>query len=335
MKKNMFIVCMFLFLLTISCATSQHINSPTSIAELQTIEKGTIYYSSSNPFDFIDILDRPNSPPQVVFGKLIIPENTTGKVPAIIYMHGSTLSSKNYQWLTLINKLGIATFEINSFYPRGVEETADLLDVTGPMLVADIYNALRILSLHPRIDKNRIGVMGSCMGAGASLFCSWEPIRKALTPDLKLACHISIYAPCNAFDKPEMTGAPILLMHGELDTVCYTKRCVDLAHELKSLGYDIRMRVYKGAYHSFDASYEVARRYDSHWPNSTNCEFRISSTGVNYEVNSGINLSNPENKRKAMKCLNYKNGAITGRDWNAIGAAKKDLTAFLKEVLKL
>ena len=171
-KALIFISIIFISLTIISCVTQQK-KPPTPISEIKSTSEGKIYYTSSNPFEHINILDDSlNDTSTIVFGELKIPNIATGKVPAIIYMHGAGgWSEKNEPWLRQLNKMGIATFRIDSLTPRNRASTVgNQTRVTSAMMVADAYNALKFLSEHSRSDKKKIVIMENSNRAGVSLY---------------------------------------------------------------------------------------------------------------------------------------------------------------------
>jgi hypothetical protein len=62
-----------------------------------------------------------------IWGELRFPSNmTTDKVPVMVVMHSSAGINKNiYAWVDYFNKMGVATFMVDSFTPRGIEKTTD------------------------------------------------------------------------------------------------------------------------------------------------------------------------------------------------------------------
>ncbi len=122
-------------------------------------------------------------------------------------------------------------------------------------MMVDAYRALGALAKHPRIDPNRIAVMGFSKGAIAALYSSNERFRQMYSPpDLKFAAHIGLYTPCNITfrDDDKLTGKPIRLFHGTADDWVPVEPCRSYVERLKKSGADIALAEYPGAYHAYD-----------------------------------------------------------------------------------
>ena len=86
--------------------------------------------------------------PATAFGVLRFPEGQTGPVPAVVVVHGcSGWSNATQGWATLLPRWGIATFGLDSFSDRGINEIC-----TGRQQIAlgsrltDAYRALALLT---------------------------------------------------------------------------------------------------------------------------------------------------------------------------------------------
>ena len=94
-------------------------------------------------------------------------------------MHGSGGMGGNVDYSSQLTASGIATFAINYFTGRGIENTnADQGKLPPLAEIIDIYKALALLGKHPRIDPNRIAVMGFSRGAQAALYSSLLRFQK-------------------------------------------------------------------------------------------------------------------------------------------------------------
>jgi dienelactone hydrolase len=68
---------------------------------------------------------------------------------------------------------GISTFALDGFTGRGptsVNTDQSLLSRTN--LILDIYRALGVLAKHPRVNPERVAVMGFSRGGQAALYAS-------------------------------------------------------------------------------------------------------------------------------------------------------------------
>ena len=332
-RKAISCICAFVgFFLTFSgCMVAESNNKP--IKSLSGGETGEIYFESSNPYSYNHILDGTDNDENVtVFGVLKIPKVTTDKVGAIVFVHGSGGWRKSHEhWLKTFNKMGIATFRLSSFEPRGISRTVgNQTKITSSMMTTDAYNALKLLSTHPRIDKDRIGIMGGSKGGAVSMVSAWEPARKAIVNgDLKFALHIALYPFCYGFESIQMTGAPILILVGEKDDWTHAEPCIECTNALKDAGYDADIIVYPNAYHAFDSNNEVT--FLKNALNMKNCRAIIKSNGLAIETTSGLSMDNPETLKKVWEICATK-GVHYGKNYSARKKSIEEVKRFVTKV---
>jgi len=217
-----------------------------------------ITFQSANPFSFHDVItDLKNQEKQEVYGKLVIPYdslNPDKKYPLVLGVAGS-LGWKNhhYEYLTMYQDLGFATFELNSFKSRKIESTVgDQTQVTTAAMILDAYKALEVLSNHPNIIKDKISITGWSLGGAVSFFSAWIPLKNAINKDLQFASHLAFYPPC--FFEPSnlnFTKSPIHILIGELDDWTPAEPCNKLVEKLKNKA-NINITIYKDSHHGFD-----------------------------------------------------------------------------------
>ena len=278
-----FIVTLFLFF--------------TSLTVLSQNIEELISFESSNPFSLNDIIeDFDNQEKQTVFGKLVLPNDSLDpnkKFPLVIGVAGSLgWGEHHYKYLEMYQKMGIATFELNSFKSRGITSTVGTQNqVTISAMIVDAYKALEVLSRHPNVDKNKISITGWSLGGGVTLFSAWMPVKNAINKELKFASHLAFYPPC--FIEPEnieFSESPIHILIGELDNWTPAKPCSDLVNKLNKKS-NIGLTIYKDSHHSFDRNSPVIRNEEAY--NFSNCLFRLSEDGHIMMDYLNIPMSNP------------------------------------------
>ena len=324
--------CLALFFLTFSAVGEAKNNPIRSLSEGKT---GKIYYESSNPYSYNHIVEgAAKDEKTTVYGVLEIPETKEAQVGAIVFVHGSGGWRKKHElWLQLFNDMGIATFRLDGFKPReGSSTVGSQIDVTSAMLTADAYNALILLSTHPRIDKERIGIMGSSKGGAVAMVSAWEPVRKAMTKsDLKFALHIALYPFCYGFESIHMTGAPLLALVGEKDDWTPAEPCIECINSINDAGYDARIIVYPDAYHSFDSDTDVA--YAERALSMNKCRAVIKSNGLAIEMTSGLPMDNPNQLKEVWRSC-AKRGVHYGMNSSAKEKSIEDVKKFVTKALK-
>jgi len=104
--------------------------------------------------------------PVILAGELRLPRPGTERFPAVVLLHGSGgVSGGVDAWARFLNELGVATFALDAFTGRGlVTVSADQAKLGRLNMIVDAYRALELLSKHPRIDPQRIAVMGFSRG---------------------------------------------------------------------------------------------------------------------------------------------------------------------------
>ena len=203
--------------------------------------------------------------PLTIWGTLKFPANAADKnVPAVVILHGGGgIHEWDEHWINVFNSMGIATFMVDSNWPRRNCKkkfkktwTRWCQDVhRGMGRIIDGYGALELLSKHPRIDPKRIGCMGFSLGARGCLYLNVRRFQKMWgTPGLEYAASVPMYPPCNVKfnEDDEITDTPIRIHVGELDTFFPVDSCVNYVERLKAKGKNVEVKVYANAHHSFD-----------------------------------------------------------------------------------
>lgn len=204
-----------------------------------------------------------NAEAQNVTGHLFLPPGDA-KVPAVLLVHGSggIYSAMLDFWPKAFNAAGIAVFSMDSFGPRGVKSTAeDQSQVPFAADTADAFAALRLLATHPRIDPQRIAIMGFSRGGITVQRSAVERIiaSQKLPDGLRFAAHIPVYSGgcAGVFRlrvKPGVfSKAPQLWIHGSADDYAGLAPCQAYAKEIAEAGTPVEFVVLDGAAHKFDA----------------------------------------------------------------------------------
>jgi dienelactone hydrolase len=203
---------------------------------------------------------RKESPAATVSGELALPKNASGPVPAMVLLHGSgglqgPSGANIKKWAATLSDWGVATLTVDSFGPRGVAATfADQSKLSGYADVADGLAALKVLGADPRIDRERIGVMGWSRGGSASLNTTLETLRRIIIPDdLKFAAHVVFYGAAELQNRDRATDkSPILFFHGESDNYTHIGPVREFADWAQSQGSPVTFVSYPNTYREFD-----------------------------------------------------------------------------------
>ena len=200
---------------------------------------------------------RKDAAPVLLAGQLRIPAAATGRVPAVLLLHGSGGIGVNLQdWEQEFNALGVASFVLDSFTGRGLVSTsADQASLGRLAMTYDAYRAFEVLERHARIDPQRIVVMGFSRGGQAALYAAMKRFQRMHGPasGRDFAAYIALYPNCATtfIDDEELSQSPIRIHHGAADNYVPVAPCRAYVARLKGKA-NVVLAEYPGAHHVFD-----------------------------------------------------------------------------------
>src|SRR6202012_716790 len=182
----------------------------------------------------------------------------SGRLPVVVMMHGSGgINGTSEAWVHQFNSMGISTFVIDGFSGRGITATSTNQALLGRLnLIVDIYRALDILAKHPRVDPNRIVLMGFSRGGQATLYASLERFHKLWNKSgLQFAGYIPFYPDCSTTynGDTDVVARPIRIFHGSPDDFNPVASCKAFVAQLKDAGRDVALTEYPDSAPGFDA----------------------------------------------------------------------------------
>jgi dienelactone hydrolase len=198
------------------------------------------------------------------------PEQVRDRYPAVIVVHtiaGYRDANEGYVAAEL-RKAGFATLAYDSFAARGTTGAA-LSGSSGylPIGVADAYAALQLLSAEPRIDSDRIAIIGFSYGGEVAHLAAFEALRSALDPGRgRFAAHVAFY-PGGSFgaiaEPGAYTGTPVLMLLGAKDDNLPVTKIESYLAYARAAGAPapIETVIYPGAYHAWTVPDLSARFY--------------------------------------------------------------------------
>ncbi len=194
--------------------------------------------------------------PTIISGTLRVAQGS-GRLPVVILVHGSGGIEENaVVWERLFASLGISTFAIDSFTGRWIASTvADQSQLGRLNMILDLYRSLAVLAADPRVDPNRIAVMGFSRGGQATLYAALKRFQKMWNPSgIDPAAYIALYAPCitTYVDDTQVTDHPIRIFHGRSDDWVESAPCRAYFSRLKRTAKDVKMTEYPNTWHAFD-----------------------------------------------------------------------------------
>lgn len=236
----------------------------------------------------------PSGGAQTIAATILKPDGD-GPFPAVVIMHdcsglGPRSSGAPRRWGDLLAAQGYVILIPDSFSSRGfpdgvctrpLDTPADRLRQVAPWARAfDAYAGLAYLRTQPFVDGTRVGVMGGSHGGSTTLASMVTPASPTgyLVQEKQhgFAAGIALYPGCgdqyatwvpkrefgNSGPVTEYLGvyrpiAPLLILIGEKDDWTPAPDCAALAARSRDAGLAVDIKIYPGAYHSFDSNSPV------------------------------------------------------------------------------
>lgn len=182
----------------------------------------------------------------------------SGKLPVVVLMHGSSgVGATTEAWVHAFNAMGISTFVIDGFTGRGLTVVGPNQALLGRLnLIVDIYRSLEILAKHPRVDPDRIVLMGFSRGGQATLYASLDRFNKLWNKSgIQFAAYVPFYPDCSTsyVGDTDVAARPIRIFHGTPDDYNPVKSCKAFVERLKAAGRDVVLTEYPDSAHGFDS----------------------------------------------------------------------------------
>jgi dienelactone hydrolase len=302
---------------------------PLEAARAQGVFRTEVYPVQTVTLSTQDfLLGKKDGKPAMIAGELRIPKPGPDRLPAVVIVHGSGGIDFNHgMWAGELNKAGFATFTIDSFTGRGIVNTiTNQEQLSSYTMMNDAFSSLAVLAKHPRIDPDKIAVMGFSRGAIPSLYASMNRFQNTYAPEgAKFAAYIGFYTPCGValIDDEKVSAEPIRLYHGVADDWVPVGPCRDYVARLKKAGANIDLVEYPGAYHAFDLQTIPATLRLPQAPTWRNCRFEEKPKGVISDMGQPATSSNEP-------CM--ERGVTIGYNAEATDAARKDVVDFLSKL---
>jgi len=273
-----------------------------------------------------------NAKEATISGELRIAQGQ-GRLPVVVLVHGSGGVVANVDaWANAFNAMGISTFAVDSFTGRGIDRMVDDQAQLGRLnMIVDVYRALDILAKHPRVDTNRIALMGFSRGGQTTLYSSLKRFQLMWNNSgVRVAAYISFYGDCTRtyVSDTDTEDRPIRMFHGTGDDYVRIAPCRTYLQRLKQAGRDVQLTEYPNAPHVFDNPLGAVP--PALLPNAqtwNDCTVR--------EGPIGIMINTATNKPFTLTDACVRRGAHGGYDPAAAAAAHVAVEGFLKTLFKL
>jgi dienelactone hydrolase len=136
---------------------------------------------------------------------------------------------------------------------------------------------LGVLASHPKIDANRIAIVGFSFGGEVAHLTAFEQLRAALNDgQARFAAHVAYY-PAGVFgtigERGAYTGSPIPMLLGEKDDNLPVAKVEGYLAYAKAAGSPspIEVVTYPGAYHAWTVPSLTTLRFYPEYPSTKKC----------------------------------------------------------------
>jgi dienelactone hydrolase len=248
-------ICTRVLLLALACATAH-------AQDLMSTEWLSLAVNSA--FD-------PNAR---VVGELRIPDSGR-RLPAVLIVTSSPgFDGRGAFYAAALNPAGMATLEVDMFQGKG-------LPGTPRHNLPHVYQALDFLARHPRIDGNRIGILGYSWGGNVAVLAGFDELARQYAGGARrFAAHLGLYPSCwkhHALlaDQPgkwrelkstiyrRTAGSPVRILAAENNDYDGRHTCARFVGALPAeVQRDVSVTVYPGATFGWDSRFSSAT-YDA------------------------------------------------------------------------
>lgn len=266
-----------------------------------------------------------NGNPVTLAGELRYPRKRMKTYPAVILVHGSGgVSGYIDDWAKELNKIGVATFIIDSFTNRGLYKVNNDQSQLGRLAqVIDAYRGLDILAEQKHIDKKRIALMGFSRGGQVTLYSSLQRFQKMYGSGNEFSAFLAFYPSCITRYKNDenVVDKPIHIFHGIADNYNPIEPCRNYVKRLHQNNKDVELHEYPGAHHVYDYRKLVKPFVLKKAQTTRNCVLAETTNGKIVNAKTGERFTYSDN------CVEH--GPTIAFNEKAYNQTKNDISTFM------
>ncbi|MFJ1252304.1 dienelactone hydrolase family protein [Cupriavidus sp. CuC1] len=292
--------CSTYFRHVISVAFSVFVTSLSCFGHAQVARLEVIPFQSSTLTDE-EFLDDSPGKPVTIAGELRLPRAGTERFQVVVLLHGTAgITSTVTDWEQDLLAMGVATFVVDSYTGRGIVSTINDMSKLGRLVqIEDAYRALETLQKHPRIDPERVMLMGLSWGGHAALYASLKRFQRMHGPasGREFSAYVAFYPPCNIGYRQDedISAKPVRIFYGSADDYVPVTACREYVNRLRVNGKDIELTEYPGAFHGFDSKVFATPLKLPQAQTTGNCRLQEAAHGeiVNAATNKPFSYYDP------------------------------------------
>lgn len=192
-------------------------------------------------------------PGLLLTGELSKPDGS-GPFPAVVLLHGCRgIQPYQRQWASELVEWGYVALLVDSYRPRDIVETCTgstdaYNDVVYVGQARDAHGALTHLQQLPFVDANRIGIVGWPGGAVLEIAAK---LGQSEHSEGTFQVAVAFYPMCKGMLSGQFV-LPVLVLAGERDDWTPAGYCKQMADAAGGSAQPVMLKIYPGAYHSFD-----------------------------------------------------------------------------------
>ena len=176
-----------------------------------------------------------------------LPQSPTAQVPAVVALHGAGGNVSGMEcYAGTLAAHGFAVYVLHFFDRTGIESADKPTIIRNfPLWMKTLWDAISFVETQPKVDRERIALLGFSLGAYLSL------ANSAIDPRVKAVVEFFGGMPkeMNLFMR---RLCPVLILHGENDATVPVEEAYQLQKllEKKKIPYEIKL--YPGVGHGFE-----------------------------------------------------------------------------------
>lgn len=182
------------------------------------------------------------------------PENAKGKVPLMVFLHGSGERGDNLEMVK-----AHSPFTYKNLFPEPVAILAPQCPKDVWWDTEAVYYLIKEIQQKYQIDDSRIMLTGLSMGG-------WGTLKLAMEHPELFSAVVAVCAPVDRLMKVRVSqykDLPMKLFHGGNDDIVSPKNSIEIYQEIKKVNKNVELTIFPDDNHnSWDSTYSNPKLYE-------------------------------------------------------------------------